>query len=127
MPFDDLFPPLELCREIPEEKFQSSAFRYRFFAQPWESVPRWQVEKRYAMPEKVDVFPAPTLEEILSELSGYTYFPTVFFRNDRDWIASCDTSKNPAMCEISEAKSSTGASTAALLLWLNLHGKAVTE
>lgn len=88
---EDLVPPLELCKKIPAGEFEDSAlewFKDCFFGE-------WHVEKRGfadAFTGNGELYPAPTLQEILRATSpgGYT---GVFcsHEGDGDWsIGDCE-------------------------------------
>lgn len=94
MNFEDIVPPVELCKLIPAGEFEDSVFiwdnseQYGFWDGEdkngnhiggWGKLPAmgWRVRKNFSercrkrMKEtgaKVDCYPAPTLQEILEEL-----------------------------------------------------------
>ena len=73
---ESLVPPLELCREIPEGKFEESVLVYSYSCDKRDEKPfldtRDCVELcRKDMINAPPVYPAPTLEEILAELPKY--------------------------------------------------------
>lgn len=97
MNFEDLVPPVELCKLIPAGEFEDSVFiwdnseQYGFWDGEdkngnhiggWGKLPAigWRVRKNFSercrkrMKEtgaKVDCYPAPTLQEILATLPPY--------------------------------------------------------
>lgn len=68
---DDLVPPLELCKQIPDGKFADSALVWGG-DQFYQSI---RVLPRGCQCVKLDavICPAPTLEEILREMAKYPH------------------------------------------------------
>lgn len=104
MKLKDLVPPLELCKLIPEGEFEDSAM-IRCDRKPYILRREWI---RKDAGRKDNVFPAPTLQEILEDLPQ-----GVELSRDSEWFCSLDMTneyyeKTPA--------------TAALKVWLKLKG-----
>ena len=118
MKFRDLVPPLELCKKIPAGEFKDSAFNW--FSNNYFGG--WNVERRqmtYFFTDNGELYPAPTLQEILEEL--HKLQEDVFLKWSEtaynEWLVDAYThnvnnhqahDKNPA--------------TAALKVWLELKG-----
>ena len=128
---EDLVPPLDLCRKIPVGKFEDSALVLIF----WHKSPNTPVEIRtrcevendpefddLVEEQRIIIYPAPTLEEILAELPKFDMneIPLACvpeFGGERRifggaWAVGY-TDKNNA--------TDKSAATAALKLWLELN------
>ena len=120
MKLENLVPDISLCKRIPAGKFEDSALVLIF----WHKSPNMPVEIRtrcevendpefddLVEDQRIIIYPAPTLEEILDELSKtYTLIGTIQ-QVDGEWHVSgwktpVKLDKNPV--------------TAALKLWLEL-------
>ena len=109
-----LVAPLELCKQIPDGAFADSALVWL------NRSLGWFVEERHEGYDIIfETYPAPTLAEIMAELtSNKLDVPAVSFDGDR-WTAfyTYHNSGNPmAPCE------DDNPATAALKLWLELKG-----
>lgn len=60
-----IVPPLELCKQIPAGEFEDSALVWVVKGNEKECAPRTMFN---AIPNSWKVFPAPTLEEIITKL-----------------------------------------------------------
>lgn len=113
---EELVPPLELCKKIPEGHFEDSGLMWelevaanRYHGEWWEVVFRCNREDE-------EYYPAPTLAEIMAELdNGRAKSPFCELLPNGKWRCSCFdwdratnviTDENPA--------------AAALKLWLEL-------
>jgi hypothetical protein len=65
----DLVPPQELCKQIPEGEFADSCF-VRFGNKPYIIIERRLIRKDAG--RKDNVFPAPTLQELLIALPDWS-------------------------------------------------------
>ena len=113
---EDLVPPLEKCKRIPAGEFAYSALVFaRLFTGHTLIVPREEAAKN-----GWDItVPAPTLEEILRELTACGLDePAVSFDGDH-WIAYCDFYSTGG--PITPVASDSGAG-AALRLWMQFRG-----
>lgn len=67
---EDLVPPLDLCKQIPEGEFRNSVLVWVYYYAGWHDNREWSVFERTGE-ENVDLYyPAPTLVEILEDLAG---------------------------------------------------------
>ena len=112
MNFEELVPPLEFCKLIPQGKFGDSACVYVFdpYCEEWDFTIREDEDSL------AEVIPAPTATEILLALWRNYQRPTVFYRHY--WYASVI---NDFGDEIAKLDNENPAN-AALKLWLNLEG-----
>lgn len=113
MKLEDLVPPLKLCQKIPVGEFEDSALL-------WVECCKYTECRVFRRNKTVEVdfrnVPAPTLQEIMADLAKFTSTPTVYFRNNRDWIASTAVAWN--VTEVIEENPVN----AALKLWLKMKG-----
>lgn len=133
---EELVPPLELCKMIPEGEFEDSAFIW----DQTTSVGFWDGEdkdgnhiggfgkiphKKYRLRQnysdrcrkhlkdqdiELDIFPAPTYEEILKVLNEQ-FDPKIYLQIVFDWVIDivCKNTKTPQHI-------------LALMIWLKLKG-----
>lgn len=108
MELNDIVPPLELCKLIPAGEFADSALvwfsNYHFGG--------WHIEKRglaEALTDNYELYPAPTLQEILKELDEFE----VWGNNISD--------EHTVVSEFVQYEDENTA-TAALKVWLKLKG-----
>ena len=109
MKLEELVPPLELCKLIPQGEFEDSVALWVFFP---KSDKKFHLYLREDINwDKAEKYPAPTLEEIMAELPS-----CVCYRMNKEWSVGLvnDSAENAI-------KDSSGA-TAALKLWLKLKG-----
>ena len=128
MNFEDLVPPLELCKKIPQGEFADSIFIWvngmdnepKVICRPWD--------------KKSTAAPAPTSDEILDKCKDITGVlnPTLEYQAG-EWIADCAFDRTGKLSEeffedddfknidVIEERFDTPA-TAALKLWLKLKG-----
>ena len=113
MNLDDIVPPLELCKKIPAGEFEDTAFQWeevtikgklcvdiiQHYPFEWEN-PEWAI-----------LYPAPTWQEIMTELPASN-----IYRIKQTWTA------NFINDSVSNGIKSRSATTAALKLWLKLKG-----
>ena len=111
MKIEDLVPPLDLCKRIPAGHFEDSALVW--MTNHGDSP---IVEPRRYAPEEFEECPAPTLEEILAELSFYEPVTVSQWRTGQI-VVTCQRQG-----EEKEQQSAKSAATAALKLWLELEG-----
>lgn len=108
---ETLFPPLEMCKQIPVGKFADSVYAYRRVARSlFETTPVYTICLHIAS-EKLEHYPAPTLAEILNDLPA----PTCYRLGVHDWRV------NLCNCPASDAVCSRNPATAALQLWLDIN------
>lgn len=121
MTLEDLVPPLELCKQIPEGEFSDSALVCDYYGTV------------YARNSKIGkaltfvgfTYPAPTLAEIVSELTpgedGCGEI-TQFGKDKRGWFMMASFEGNDdgygSGIDTYEEKDDTNPATAALELWL---------
>jgi len=65
---ESIVPPLELCKRIPAGEFEDSALVWVVKGDHEECAPRTMFN---AIPNSWNVYPAPTLEEILDEMVSF--------------------------------------------------------
>lgn len=120
----ELVPPLELCKQIPDGAFDDSAL---VWLQQYEGNKRhpalWAVVERESTVEGEEIYPAPTLKEILKALPS----------QNRDKLPLCITPDFPddGPGEFGDAWAcgyrkygciiETAPETAALKLWMALN------
>lgn len=111
---ENLVPPPELCKLIPEGKFVESAlvFNYHKCGGGHYTL----IERRYAPPGK-PLIPAPTLQEIMDELVCLTNEPCLQWNGG--WHVSGDRLNGNGRPETYRTVSSV---TAAMKLWLEVEG-----
>jgi hypothetical protein len=133
MTLEKLVPPLELCEKIPENEFLDAAFCWHYTEVAGFvcrtsgceqfSGKQWMLERsnsskitRYRQ-RGDQIFPAPTLEEIIKNLSeGFNLVDCI--KNFRGWEIDCMIGiDNP------NAFDEKSGATAALKLWLELNKK----
>lgn len=119
MQLTDLVPPIELCKLIPEGEFQDSCF-LRLDGKPYTIIERRLIRKEFGRQE--GVYPAPTLHEIMDELSlcdGYSDTGWFCLVGDPDnWqIGNCE-------CDlyVRNETESDSPEAAALKVWLKKKG-----
>ena len=122
MTLEDLVPPLELCKQIPEGEFADSALVWLIKVQEEPEV--WERDKTNSIPPIWSKIPAPTLQEIMKELPAY---------NEKEICLCCiadfpEYGKKRVLGEAwrvgyteRESKLDTNPATAALKLWLRLN------
>jgi len=104
---EDLVPPLDLCKRIPEGAFAESALVWVSDYENW-----YVVERDVADPDIA--IPAPTLEEILTDLIVFCDEPVCFWQGG--WYVQASR-YNGAQ----EEYDMTNSATAALKLWLDVN------
>lgn len=75
MKLEELAPPLELCKLIPEGEFEDSVLIYLVYPKPFDTkVIVCQRDHIYLNIEGniMEIYPAPTFEEITEELGQFT-------------------------------------------------------
>ena len=115
---ENIVASLELCKKIPDGEFEDSALAWETYYSKYsikpvvidrktsESTPHEFVE---------NVYPAPTLEEILDALKDITEKPSVYYgKLTKTWV--CDSMEY--LTPIKDKKSVN----AALRLWLRVKG-----
>ena len=122
MNLEDLVPPMELCEQIPEGKFEDSACVWcgdQFF-EHITVVPRTYS----GVQRDGDIAPAPTLAEIMLALDEAGFFSPTCYRKANTWCVDCeddpideDASKLPCLFD---AEDNDNSATAALRLWLSV-------
>lgn len=86
MRLEELVPPLELCKLIPDGEFPSSAF-VRCISGDGMVV---LCERKNAIQlEGWKTIPAPTLEEILQKINSFPYIPSVRI-SPQEWFVYAD-------------------------------------
>lgn len=115
---ENLVPPLELCKQIPAGEFRDSALVWETYYSKYsikpvlidrktsESTPHEFVE---------NVYPAPTLNEIMDMLKDVTERPNIYYgKLTKTWV--CDS-----MEYLAPIRDKTSVS-AAIRLWFKLKG-----
>ncbi len=140
MKLQDFVPPLELCKQIPDEEFGNSALVYCEYSFAKKSaiingdVPlsillteRWRENYFIEPPTVCNIYPAPTVEDIFADISETNYCPTVYLATGK-WEAGCIDGKietvKSGMIFSPECQS---ASEAALRLWFKVKGISVSD
>ena len=121
--FKDIVPPFEMCVQIPSEKFIDSVFVWVFEYGKWEIQPR-----AHFVDKKDGIYPAPTLQEIIAELTpgedGCGEL-TQFGKDKHGWFMMTSFEGNDdgygSGFETYEEKDRDNPATAALKLWLKLN------
>lgn len=118
---NEIVPPLELCKQIPDGEFADSVLghhRYRIK----NGKEHYEVIQRGNTHSLTDVqHPAPTLQEILEDLTKLCVTPEICYANKNYWQAHCETLDDDGIFNY-HLRSSTTPATAALRLWLKLKG-----
>jgi hypothetical protein len=135
---EDLVPPLELCKRIPAGKFEDSALVYIYW---WKSPTKAiEIRVRYEVEsdpefddlvedERIIIYPAPTLAEILEKLPKSDYDEHVLYcvpdypDKGKCRIFGCVWSIGHGNNTFTEANPAT----AALRLWLDVNGVEVKD
>jgi hypothetical protein len=123
----NLVPPLELCKLIPAGEFEDAAFAWvlsdvvgftcrtsgceQFSGQEWQVIRSNASRIRRARKRGEEIYPAPTLVEIMKELPASN-----IYRIKQTWTA------NFINDSVDNGIKSRSATTAALKLWLKLKG-----
>ena len=113
MKIKELVPDIELCKLIPKGEFEDSAFQWQEATIKGkvcvDIIQHYPLEWEH--PEWAELYPAPTLEEIMAKLPS-----CVCYRMNEEWSVGLvnDSAENAI-------KDSSGAA-AALKLWLELKG-----
>ena len=116
MKLEDLVPPLEMCKRIPEGAFADSAL---VWLRESGHSGSFYIAERNDYLDRVKRIPAPTLEEILRGLTaGGLDEPAAYFDGDK-WIAYYEYHNSGG--PMTPITSSSGAA-AALRLWLQDRG-----
>ena len=118
MNIQDVVPPLELCKLIPEGEFKDSAFlwfsNYHFGG--------WHIEKRelaVAFTDNGELCPAPTLQEVLEKLPWNFEFSHCY--------KEVPTEKYITIVGTEIGEIGNTAVESAMLTWLNLKGIKTNE
>lgn len=122
----DLVPPLELCKKIHAGEFADSALAWidhRDVYPEENSNPSVVVRKiAWAATSKKGVYPAPTLQEIMTEIDNLGgWCPTAYRLNDQ-WTVDYQEDKEFWRNDVVEQTAPDNPATAALKLWLKLKG-----
>ena len=109
---EDLVPPLELCKKIPQGKFADSAlvWMWDLDGDPGLFPRECGICNQYGT--EIAIAPAPTLAEILEALGA----ATSYHLGDAWLVALCNDSRDNGVKDANPA-------TAALRLWLKVFGK----
>lgn len=124
--FEDLVPPLELCKLIPAGEFNNSFFVWGYSCDKRNKEPfvdyRDDIEYlRRNMVNAPDLYPAPTLQEIMVELCNFTPYCIKVCESFKQWHIECCIAQEYRERYIS-ADSAKNPATAALKLWIKLKG-----
>lgn len=121
----ELVPPLELCKLIPAGKFAETALvwiDHRDVYPEENANPSVVVRKiAWAATSKKGVCPAPTLQEIMENMTTLCVTPEIFHAHKNYWTAQGEVLNHDGMYKFHHGCSSNPA-TAALRLWLKLKG-----
>lgn len=118
MRIEDIVPPLELCKKIPEGAFEDSALVWNLeVAATRHHGEWWEVVYRESTCEDEEFYPAPTLAEIMHELcqSGEPVDVTLW----RTGQCAVMVNREEEECE----EVSCFPAEAALKLWLELNNE----
>ena len=121
---EDLVPPLELCKQIPEGEFADSALVWMVL--PDGSLhPVFPIIARDATLPDDDIIPAPTLAEIMVALDAAGWYcPTAYYQVNT-WKVDCESDpvdeEFNSLPTILDAEDKDNAATAALKLWLEVN------
>ena len=119
----DLVPPLELCQKIPPGEFQDSALAHISREGEWGHAimtpVRWKVYKKCGW---FEIYPAPTLQEIMVEIDNLGGWCPTAYRLQNQWTVDYQEDKEDGMNDIVEQTDPDNPATAALKLWLKLKG-----
>lgn len=110
---ESIVPPLDLCEKIPAGEFEGSALVWVVKGNEEECAPRTMFN---AIPNSWKVFPAPTLEEIITSLLTYGWLVKIDCRIQLDTLIEF-YSKKQRQTEFGNTASET-----ALRLWLKVKG-----
>lgn len=137
MNLEKLVADRELCEQIPAGEFLDTAFCWHYTEVAGFicgngckqfSGKQWQLERstsgkitRYRQRGE-QIYPAPTLQEILEDLTKLCVTPEIFHAHKNYWTAQGETLDDDGMYKYHHGYSSNP-STAALKLWLELNKK----
>lgn len=121
----DLVPPLVLCKKIPAGEFEKSClywdrmgvFAFAVFPRECGDCPSFGVS-----PSNENIYPAPTLQEILLEIEKASGWCPTAYRLNGYWTVDCQDDKDDIMNDVMEQTDPDNPATAALKLWLKLKG-----
>lgn len=115
---EKIVPSLRLCKKIPAGEFEDSALVWETYSSKYSIEPVViDRENSESTPHEFveNVYPAPTLEEILDALKDITEKPSVYYgKLTKTWV--CDSMEY--LTPIKDKK----AVNAALRIWLKLKG-----
>lgn len=114
MKLEDLVPPVDLCKQIPEGMFADSVLAWDSDYETWFVRPRIEVEPLIAIP-------APTLEEIIVAINRIQFMPSSTYCRGK-WDVWCEEyHDDPEPRQIFDCDNEVSGATAALKLWLELN------
>lgn len=114
MKLEELVPPLELCKLIPEGEFEDSALMWVLLSNGRE----YKLKRRTTFLESQQKYiSAPTLEEILQELVNLSVYRIKVCKSWGEWHIDCYDNER-----LIEKDSVKNIATAALKLWLKMKG-----
>ncbi len=117
MTLEDLVPPVELCKLIPAGEFEDGALmwfsNYHFGG--------WHIEKRelaVAFTDNGELYPAPTLQEIMVELPPGDTDCFCCYQGDSQWsMGACERD-----LYVKNGTEDSNPAAAALKVWLEMKG-----
>lgn len=117
MNFEDLVPPLELCKQIPQGEFEDSCF-VRIGDTKIIALRR---SAKWSFTEQPH-YPAPTLPEIMVEIDNLGGWCPTAYRLQNQWTVDYQEDKEDGMNDVVEQTDLDNSAAAALKLWLKLKG-----
>lgn len=107
-----IVPPMELCKKIPNGKFNESGLFWKPFDDRAGGSVLIRIDAKFNVKRNNALIPAPTLEEILNALPGEVKVNMKFGENGRRYFQ---------VSWYSEAKWTTNPAQQALELWLKIN------
>jgi hypothetical protein len=127
---ENLVPPLELCRQIPEGAFADSALVWGFtmFLASYPPKPVWEVMPRNRSFGSATKIPAPTLAEILEALDIGGHICITCIKEYNTWKVECEDmpeierdSAGYPVIDIVSRRDSINPAIAALKIWMEVN------
>lgn len=114
MNLDSLVPPLELCRKIPAGEFEDSCF-----VRIGEDTIILRSNVRVVSGRQNDIYPAPTLQEIMADLPSGDTACFCCYQGDGIWsMGNCEHD-----LYVKNGTEDSSPAAAALKVWLETKGK----
>lgn len=109
-----IVPPMELCKKIPNGKFNESGLFWKPFEDRAGGSVLIRIDAKFNVKRNNSLIPAPTLEEIMNDLPDDVNVRMKLGKNGRRYFQ---------VSWYSEAKWTTNPAAQALRLWLNMESE----